>query len=193
MYRLLPLLGDVGIGILAIAFLSFCYGEDFHRSLWFLPLIFLPDLDALPELLERGNVGASRNCIRDHRERLHVPLLFLVPAGLLSYHVGYEGMVVFTLFYLHFLHDSILTGWGVPWFAPFSDVRVKFFASEQNNASLRRRDWVRVWKRTRLPYLIEKFGDEDWIRNHYLRITPTSVIEYSTFIAGIVVLLRLSG
>ncbi len=189
MYRLLPLLGDAGLGILSIIFVSFCYGRSDMSGFLLLPLAFLPDLDAIPELWKEGKVSASAKNPHDHRELLHKPIIWLLILGMWWYLGGFYGAVAFALVAGHFIHDSILTGWGVPWLSPFSNVRIKFFANERNEESFARKDWIRVWSRDDLHILIIKYGNDNWIEDLYLRPTAVSVIEYSFFAVSLFALL----
>lgn len=186
MYRILPLLGDVGLGILIIIGVSMQYGQQEWEVFLLLPLALLPDLDAIPELWKRGKVAASASNPNDHRELLHRPLIWLFVAGILWWSVGFYGAVAFALLLGHFLHDSVLTGWGVPWLSPFSDTRVKFFTDKYNEFSLATGDWVRLYEKLELHLMIVTYGNENWIEDLYLHPTVVSVVEYSVFVTGII-------
>ncbi len=185
MYRLLPLLGDAGLGILSVLVVSFGYGVYEPTAFWLMPFAFLPDLDAFHEVMRRGKVAACADNPHDHRETLHKPILWLVPLALLWWSVGYYGAVIFTMVLLHFLHDSVLTGWGVPWLSPFSNIRIKFFVDEQNEASFKTKDWLRIWHEDELQKAIVAHGNENWIEDLYLHPTLVSVVEYSIFVLAI--------
>lgn len=187
MYRLLPLLGDVGLGILSVIFVSFAYEVYDFRAFLLLPLALLPDLDAIPEIMKKGRVAASASNPRDHRELLHKPILWLVPLGFCWIEFGYMGAVAFTMVFLHFVHDSILTGWGVPWLWP-RRTRIKFFVNARNEPSLARCDWVRTWNEEQLRKDIVVYGDENWIEKYYLHTTSVSVIEYGVFFFAVLLL-----
>lgn len=188
MYRVLPLLGDAGLGILTIVFISCQYERNGLEVFWFLPCIFLPDLDAIPEIQRRGHTGASYLNPYDHRELFHKPILWLLGAwGLVEVH-NFYGTLVFGLVLVHFLHDSMLTGWGVPWLWPITSDRIKFFVDSKNENSCAVRNLVRVYRRHKLYGLIMQYGDDEWISHLYLRPTAVSVIEYGIFITSLVVL-----
>ena len=119
---------------------------------------------------------------------LHKPLVWLLVAAALWFWTDYYGAIAFFAVLMHFLHDSVLTGWGVPWFAPFSQTRIKFFVDETNKESFRREDWVRLWTPEELTQAIIAYGYEDWIEQLYLRPTIVSMIEYSVFGSSLVVL-----
>lgn len=186
MYRLLPLLGDVGLGIFSIVVVSFFYGRYELAAFFLMPFAFIPDLDTIAELRSRGKLAASAEHPFDHREILHKPIVWLVVLGFVWWFAGYYGAVVFVMVLLHFLHDSVLTGWGVPWLAPFSSVRIKFFVDEQNEISFKPKDWVRTWNETELQEAIIAYGNENWIEDLYLRPTLVSFSEYGIFVLSFV-------
>ncbi len=188
MYRLLPLLGDVGLGILSVIFVSLAYGE---RDMWafiLLPLILLPDLDAIPEITKKGKVAASKENPHDHRELLHKPILWFIATGFFWREFGYYGAIAFTMVAFHFIHDSVFTGWGVPWLWP-SRRRFKFLVDEKNEFSFARKDWLRSWNEDELTTAIVTYGDENWIENLYLKPTVVSSVEYGVFFFSIFLLI----
>lgn len=189
MYRLLPLLADLGLGIITFVWVSIAYEQT--TALGFLlavVLVFVPDLDALPELSKRGRLAASKDNPIDHREMLHKPLLWLALTGMFWMWIGYHGAIAFFAILMHFLHDSVLTGWGVPWFAPFSQTRIKFFVDETNKESLARENWIRTWSPKELTRAIMQYGYEDWIERLYLRPTVVSIVEYGIFGMAVITL-----
>lgn len=189
MYKLLPLAGDIGTGILVIILTSLAFGF-YEPYVWLLlPLILLPDLDAIPEIIKKGRVAASPEHPYDHRELLHKPVLWLLGGALLWAWFGYYGAIAFWLVLFHFLHDSVLTGWGVQWFWPLSKTQYKFFVDERNEVSLKQGDWLRSWKEEHLQAAIMQHGFEDWIERYYLKPTIQSVVEYSTFVFSILMLI----
>lgn len=189
MYRLLPLLADLGLGIITFVWVSIAYEQT--TVLGFLlavVFVFVPDLDALPELSKRGRLAASKDNPTDHREMLHKPLLWLALTGMFWMWIGYHGAIAFFAILMHFLHDSVLTGWGVPWFAPFSQTRIKFFVDETNKESLARENWIRTWGPEELTQAIVQYGYEDWIERLYLRPTVVSIVEYGIFGMAVITL-----
>lgn len=188
MHRLLPLLGDAGLSILVYLCVGWSYGTSEAWGLLLLPCIFLPDADSFAQVRAKGYTAASADDPIDHREFLHKPVFWLVPSlvGWLAF--GYPGAMLFFLFLAHFIHDSVLTGWGVPWFAPWSTMRIKFFADEANHESLRLEDWVRTWTAQELQEKIRAHGNEHWIRDLYLRLSLPSTIEYSVFVLAVILL-----
>jgi hypothetical protein len=180
------MLGDFGLGIITFVWVSLAY-EHATLPAFALAVIlsFAPDLDALAEISRRGKVAASADNPMDHREMLHKPLIWLAITGGLWAWLGYYGAIAFFVILLHFLHDSVLTGWGVPWLAPFSKTRFKFFVDETNKESWAREDWMRRWTPQKLTRMIIAYGDEYWIEHLYLRPTVVSVTEYTIFLASL--------
>ena len=181
MYRVLPLLGDIGLGILSVLFVSDLYQINNPYLFLFLPFILLPDCDAIMEIKRRGKVAASAENPYDHRELLHKPLLWLLACGTAWYFTGHYGAIMFTMILLHFVHDSVFTGWGVPWLSPFSNVRIKFFVDKRNEVSFRPRDFIRIWQPNELRMMIANYGNENWIEDIYLTINITTLVEYGIF------------
>ncbi len=182
MHRILPIVGDVGLGILVAVVVSQKYGvTDPYLIGWGILWAFLPDIDALPELLKRGEVAAHREHVQDHREKLHMPMFWLIPLWFMSVSFGVAWEIAFWAILMHFLHDSVFTGWGVPWFAPFARFRIKFFTAYDNSFSLKAEDLIRIWWRHELPTAITQYGDRNWVWNTYGELTPVLVIEYLIF------------
>lgn len=181
MYKILPLLGDVGLGVLSVIFVSILYNINNPYLFIFVPLILLPDCDAIMEIKRRGKVAASAENPYDHRELLHKPLLWLLFCGIAWYFTGHYGAIMFIMVLLHFIHDSVFTGWGVAWLSPFSNVRIKFFVDKRNEVSFRPRDFVRIWQPNELETMIATYGNENWIEDIYLTINIITLVEYGIF------------
>ncbi len=186
----LPLLGDVGLGILTLMYVMEQNGRVDASVFWLLPLMFLPDLEALPKLLRRGKAASSLAHPKYNHEEVLPPILWLAPTGLWWHYGGFYGEVACMLLFVHFLHKSVLIGWGVSWFRPFWEDRLKFFADYTNKNSLSISDWIRVFPRFKLRGLIDRYGDEEWVAHNYHRVTVVSVIEYGLFLWSLVVLYK---
>ncbi len=194
MKQLLPVFGDIGLGILTILCVNHFYDTMNYYSFFLLFFAIIPDLDAVPEVMKRGKVAASADNPSDHREILHKPLIWLSILGVAWYMFDLYGAIAFFLVFVHFLHGTVLTGWGVPWLTPFSDRRIKFFVDEENEVSLSRNNWLRTWNQEELQKAIVKYGNENWIEDLYLKPSVVSVVEYGTFLISLIALcLELSG
>lgn len=182
------LFADLANGIFAVHIAAFLTGTEimwWHYLIGIL-LAMLPDLDALPELFQRGKLAASASHIHDHRELLHVPLVFLGIGVLAAYLYGYWGSVFLLATMLHFVNDLYGTGWGVPVLKPMSKDRFKLFSNVDNNMSLHLNDWIRRIPINDLTKQIVDHGNENWIEDTYWKLTPISVIEYALFGISIV-------
>lgn len=190
MYRTLPLLGDIGLSILCIIFVSDFFGRYEPAAFWLIPIILLPDLDAIPELWKRGKVASREKNPEGHNEFLHKPLAWLLATGLLWWSIGFYGAIIFAITLAHFLHDSFLTGWGIAWLAPFSDTKFKFFVDNENEVSFHPKNWLRRHSPKKLKIQIIKYGDDNWIENIYFSFNVVTILEYGTFIISLIMLIR---
>lgn len=193
MKMILPILADIANGWFAILGVSYYFGIE---PLWWYFLIgsllaMSPDIDALSELLTRGKVSASSEHISDHRTFLHYPIFSIPLAVVASYAFGYWGAVFFVALLLHLVNDLYGTGWGLALLYPFSKNRFKFFAPEFKN-TIPGEDTIKLtasWSPEELNTTIKEHGVDDWIDAVYLTVNPTSVIEYSLFLTGLIFML----
>jgi hypothetical protein len=143
-------------------------------------------VDVFVELAKRGRVGGKVQ--GPHRELTHFPLSFIPVLAIVYY---YFDPVWFWLFsfgiFFHFLHDSIGMGWGIKWFWPFSRRSYKLFS--EKDGRLFSKNFVASWSPEELKPAIEKYGDDDWFRNFYIKLHPIAILELLVFIVSIVVLL----
>lgn len=180
---------DIGLGIFIAFFVSSVW-EVPVNGVWIgagILFALLPDADYLIHLI-RGN--SSRNAHR-HRDLFHRPLLFL-PAGMLAfYSVGIAWSVLFGLCALaHFIHDSIGIGWGVQWLWPLGDKHYSFFYiyKPKHRPGKLPRKLLYIWEHDKINEINERYGDEEWIRNIYLRWHPYVIIEFAVFLAALITL-----
>ena len=180
---------DIGVGILMAFGVGTYYAVPVDRMLIIAGVIFalLPDTDYLIHLM-RGN--SSRNAHR-HRDLLHYPLL-LIPAGILVlYPFGAAWSALFGFCALaHFIHDSIGIGWGVQWLWPLGDQHYSFFYlyKPKHRPEKLPRKLLYVWNHAEIDDLNARYGDEEWIRNIYLRWHPYAIVEFVVFLVAIMVL-----
>lgn len=145
-----------------------------------------PDLDFLFHLLKGGN---SHNDQR-HREVLHKPyFLFLgwLVIALLTSPILAWLFVAGAL--SHFIHDSIGIGWGVQWLAPFKTDHFTFLYRVHTTQKPKppRRN-IYVWPNSQIDELNQRYGDEEWFRNTYLKWHPFAVFELMVFVMSCVIL-----
>jgi hypothetical protein len=180
---------DAGAGILSAFLLSRYLGFP-ASGIWYAAGVLfalLPDADYLFHLL-RG--GSSRHAHR-HRELLHRPLPYLLIGTAALFPLGYTWSLIFAAAsLLHFIHDSIGIGWGVQWLWPFRDQHYSFlyiYKPRHRKEKLPRK-LLYVWEHAALDELHARYGDEEWIRNIYLRWHPYAVVELAVFLISLIIL-----
>ena len=183
MKQIVTLFADWANGIFAV-FIAAAITDT--EILWWhfligIPLAMCPDLDAIPELLARGKIAASADHNHDHRDVLHFPILFLIGGVIAVLLFGYWGWIFLSSTILHFVNDLYGTGWGIPLFWPLTKDRFKLFTDENNNSSLRKEDWIRRIKVTKLHDEIAEHGNETWVDDFYYKLNPIMAIEYGLF------------
>lgn len=127
---------DIGLGLIAGALFHYLTGVPLLPSeILAVGFILLPDIDAVVQVLRRGSL---QRMSADHRDLLHRPLLY-VPIGtaLTWLFSDWRVAVLFAVCSLvHFVHDSIGTGWGIAWLRPITRNYYKFFSENVGDASL---------------------------------------------------------
>jgi len=200
------LLADFANGIFAVFIASYFFGIE--PEWWYflvgIVLAMSPDIDALPELLRRGQVSVSAEHLRDHRTFLHYPMIALLLGLLASIYFGYWGTLWLIAVILHLLNDMYGAGWGLPVLWPVSNIHYKLAARRVNKlkyllvesgewnqvASLDRKlRLVSSWSKAELPEYIRQYGMENWIGSYYLRFNFVCALEYSLFGSAVVLLL----
>ncbi len=176
---------DIGIGILLSIWTSWFFRENLTFPLVLAGIAFalLPDIDFFVELIKHGSVGGK--IIREHRELIHFPIIYIPVAILIYAMFGVMWAVLFSLaIFVHFLHDSIGIGWGIKWFWPFSKRSYKLFSEKNGKFSYQ---LVVSWNPEELAEVAANYGDPDWIRNFYLRFHPVAIAEFSFFIISLII------
>lgn len=158
---------DIGLGLIVATLICRMCGVEATYAHALVGIVFalLPDLDVISELKRMGKVAAHAGNVRDHREGLHYPLALVLVSGLGIYlWLGpVFGLIAAVAVFLHFVHDSFGTGWGVKWLWPFSMKNFKFFCEKNNQNSL---NPVVSWTPEELRVAITKYGDPDWMRKY---------------------------
>ncbi|MEX0917727.1 MAG: metal-dependent hydrolase [Candidatus Paceibacterota bacterium] len=203
MKALLALLADIANGLFAVVFAGLLTGTEvvWWHFLVGIPLAMCPDLDALPELLRRGKVGASGEHAHDHREALHYPVLFVLAGVAFAYFVPYWGWMFLAATILHFVNDFYGTGWGIPVLWPLTNRRYKLLGRRVNRLRTileANGDWDSIpeeertlrlvvsWSHDELRDYIRKWGLDEWIGPYYLRLNWISGIEYVLFLLSLI-------
>lgn len=191
MYRILPLLCDIGLGILAAICVEVALGLPFSWIHIVLGLLFafILDVDVLfdKDLWRDGYVSTHAESPDDHRDFMHKPLLWFAGFVLAYAFLPHELVIIAGLaVFLHFVHDSMGTGFGITWLWPVSTRSYKFFATRENKYTFR--SPIISWSKEELPEVIRKYGVKEWIPLLYFRLTWVSGVEYAIFALGIAAL-----
>jgi hypothetical protein len=180
---------DIGIGILAAVLVSKIFVLPLSLGLVFVGVIFalLPDLDFI---LYKAKKDLKN--IHKHRNLLHYPLLY-IPIGVIV--ILFFSKPLTILFgicsLLHFIHDSIGIGWGIKWFFPFSKNSYSFLNIYQPpNKEQIPKAFLHIWKDEEMDMIVDKYGDENWIKNIYFHFHPYAIFEFLVFIIAVVFLLK---
>lgn len=175
--------GDIGIGLIqAWIVCMLCNAElTWIHALVGVCFALLPDLDCVTELFNRGKVAAHAANPRDHRDGLHYPIPLILLTGIMVYFVAGEvyATIAMSSLTLHFLHDSVGTGWGVKWLWPFSLKNYKFFCEKDNRNSF---NPVVSWTPSELSEAIIRYGDPFWFGKYIW--SSQFGIEMIFFVAG---------
>lgn len=206
MTKILPLVADIANGVFAVAFASYWFRVDivWWHFLVGIALAFLPDIDAIPELLTRGKVSASSEYTKDHRTLLHFPVIALVVGFASIYFFGYWGVILAVAMWLHLVNDMYGTGWGLQLLWPFRMSHYKLLGRRANRLKYILKmngDWDRLpvgekrlrilveWKQNEFKEYIKMWGIDEWIPLYYRKINWICAIEYSLFTVAIVFVL----
>lgn len=166
---------DIGFGLLLGLAHTFVTGGYPAWQPLALGVLFalLPDLDFLIQAARRRSFA---HVDHTHRDTLHHPIPYLVLGSALVWLLMPQYLALFIATSLvHFLHDSIGVGYGIPWLSPFSQRYGKLFCNHRGDFSWTSCVW---WKRSERDVVIAQRHDPDWVRNHYYgKWTFTSATE----------------
>jgi len=202
MKNILVLLADWANGVFAVVLAGWITNTEIIWWHFLIGILFAmcPDLDAIPELLQRGKLSASAKHTADHRDGLHYPILFLLVGGVSAYMFPFFGSMFLIATLLHFLNDFYGTGWGIQLLWPFTNRRYKLLGRKANRMKyvlVAKGDWdnlsdderrlrfVVSWTGPELPHYIQKWGMDEWITPYYFRLNWISGIEYGLFLFAI--------
>lgn len=181
--------GDIGAGII-VAFLvatgfNIPYEPVFLASGVFFAIVMDVDFIAFMFNTDTGRFAHK------HRDILHYPLIYIPLGSALVYFI--LGPIYTILFIaaslIHFIHDSIGIGWGVQWLFPFTSKHYMFlYMYTPPGKEKMKYKLVHSWKHEEIDALAEAYGDDDWIKNVYFRLSPYALLEFAIFALGIATL-----
>lgn len=180
MQKLGLVFADAGLGVLAALFICSLFSVEPTVTYVLVGIVFayIPDIDwALDKhFWKTGHVAAYSGNPYDHREGLHKPLLWALLISTWGIVFGgLEPFIALVATTLHFLHDTVGTGWGMPWLWPLTKRRFKFFATKENTLTLRS-PFV-SWSYEELPAFIVKYGRSNWKEHCYGSWTGIAIAE----------------
>ncbi|MFZ5424595.1 MAG: metal-dependent hydrolase [Patescibacteria group bacterium] len=181
---------DIGLSLIYVKVFAEIFSVELSGLYVALSVFFglLPDIDTPIELLQRGRIGGKVQGF--HRELTHYPLLY-IPLIIFAYF--YFGIFWFSLLTInivsHFIHNSVWTGWGIKWLAPFSQMRYKFFADSNDGEPST--NFVARWTPQELEKVSAEFGNDNWFKEQYLSLSPILLTDLAVLLIGIAVLLLL--
>jgi hypothetical protein len=164
---------DIAIGI----FLAIAASSWFHIPLtgFFacvaIAAALLPDIDIVTALSGRWR----------HRGITHYPLAYvpLCAAAFLLAPLPYA--LIFTLgVYLHLVHDTVGTGWGIAWLWPFSSRRFLLLPYKRSKDM----GTVSTWLPEEKPERAHT-GAHTWVRDIYFRPSLIALIEYGALLLAL--------
>ncbi|MDP2855554.1 MAG: metal-dependent hydrolase [bacterium] len=176
---------DIALGVFGAITFSKIENINLSLILIIIGILFalLPDMDFIFYWMGGKKLNEQAHT---HRELLHSPWIF-IPVGfliILSINTPLAFLFVILAF-LHFVHDSIGIGWGIQWFYPFSHRFYKLFSTKDGKFSKR---LAVSWTPKEQKIAAEKYGDKNWIKNTYFKLTPISAIESLIFIISLIFL-----
>jgi hypothetical protein len=167
---------DIGVGILLAVGISAWLHEPLTLFLlcFAIAAALLPDIDIVTALF-----GTWR-----HRGIIHYPIIYVPISAALFILVPFPYALIFTLgVYLHLIHDTIGTGWGIAWLWPFSRRRFLLFPYGHSQEM----GTIATWTPEEKPQWSHT-GNHSWIRNIYFRPNPVSFVEYGSLLIALLTL-----
>lgn len=168
---------DIAVGLLIGWGVSLLTGEShFHLMLFGVLATLAPDFDFLIWL--GRNKWRVNQYAHEHRDLLHLPLIFGVGGGILiALWNPVYGLVWFLGTMAHFVHDTLDGGWGIQWLHPF--YRGYFtLASYSPQHHFRNKDEQRA--------IASVHGNPHWLEDQYLKPNLKLFAELATL--GLVLL-----
>jgi hypothetical protein len=176
---------DIAIGLLCALVYAMVANVDFSIGLLLFGVCFalLPDFDFIAVLFSKKMRGRFAH---RHRNVLHHPLLLLPAVFFTVQYLLSTSLATLAVFatLLHFIHDSFGEGWGVKWLSPFSNKMFKCFENKQIICSR---------SPSEVDLLADKHGNDDWIRDGYLRLNKTLVFQFMLLIVLLIFAVIVGG
>lgn len=178
---------DFGLSIIYVLLLSKVFNVTPTIATFILSVIFgvLPDFDIPFELLKRGRIGGKEEGF--HRKVTHYPLLYFPVISVVFGLFGAFWAVLLAVNLIsHFIHDIIGSGWGIKLFWPISEKNWKIFANPKDGSTSKH--LITAWDQKELKEKIQKYGDEEWFKHIYRRLSPQLILEAVVFLLALILL-----
>lgn len=191
LYQPLALAADLANGIFAVLLVGWWYGVDPVWWHFLVGMVFamFPDIDAIPELLRRGRVGAHKGYEHDHRTFLHYPIIS-VPIGLVVWWLfGYWGLLWLIALVLHLINDLYGTGWGIPLLYPITNRRYKINIPLRSPNHEPYTGPIGSWTPRELEVAIVTEGNPNWVIDTYATVNWISLTEYTLFLLALILMI----
>lgn len=185
---------DLGVGILlGLAFTP--YSNTWLNIVVAIGFVLLPDLDAI---IYYGSMFSGRGKLdqrlADHRSLLHYPLPYLAIGSIIVTLINPQLLPLFILGGLaHFLHDSIGTGWALPWLIPFNHKRYKLLYQYDLAKANQPQQFLWVWTAAEQKQLMNTYGDPNWHKHTFMpwrHATTWSLFEFGFFMISLIILIK---
>jgi len=173
---------DIGLALLICMGANSFLGVEITLKIVIWAVIFslLPDFDFLIEFAIHKSVGGR--FMRQHRKITHYPIIYIPIVFMIWIVWGKVWLLVAGLCLLaHFVHDSMIMGWGVQWGWPVSKRHIIFFRQSVLGETLGIPfKFFRAWSPKKVEWLVSEYGDPSWVKNYF--ISPIFFIEMIFFI-----------
>ncbi len=168
---------DIGFGLLIGLGIVFFSGEqDFLLILFGALAALAPDVDFILYLIKRR--FKIDQYAHEHRDLLHMPLLFSIGGGVLIFTlISQLYAIVWVLGTMwHFVHDTLDGGWGIRWLHPFYSGYFTLATYSPKN---------HIPTKTEQREIATKHGNPNWLEQDYFRLNKKLVTEVTVLLAAI--------
>lgn len=168
---------DVAMGLLVVYWLSISLRHSIYLISYGMAiiLVLLPDFDVIVQKIDEGKITGMHKKNMSHYLLIMIPIISIV----LLLFSSFWSLVGALCLIIHYIHDTLEEGPGIPWFAPFYSQRYL----------LRKR--VDGWRfRLTNNELSVLYADvmEEWLERDYLHITPKSVLGVATLFVVLILI-----
>lgn len=168
---------DIGVGMLIGVLVNFLTTNEpnIYFVIFGIFAALAPDIDYMIYMIK--NNWKRDKYSHNHRDLLHHPILFSVCGAVIFYVVNPAlGMIWFCGTMYHFVHDTF-NAWGIRWGSPFLKQYILIAGYSPKNI---------IRNKEEQALLVEKYGNDNWLKDGYLTLNTELVAEIIFFVAGTV-------